>query len=553
MKPAIDISDDQWVVLIGLLRRFLPDVEVWAHGSRVKWTARPTSDLDLVAFCTQLDRRPLSQLKDALAESSLPFVVDLLVWDDVPVSFHDNIKSNHVVLQEAAQQKNTFSQHGRWAVRQVEELMRAGVLVIGDGYRAKNSELSTAGFPFARAGNINNGFDFSDADRFPSAELERVGNKLSQPGDVVFTSKGTVGRFAYVRPETPRFVYSPQLCFWRSAKPAILDPRFLYYWMLGREFYVQFKGVSGQTDMAEYVSLTDQRRMYITLPPKISEQRAIASILGALDDKIESNRRTSRALERVARALFRAWFVDFEPVKAKAAGARAFPGMPPETFAALPSRLVPSELGPIPEGWRVGSIGSEVTVCGGSTPSTKELSYWTEGVHHWVTPKDLSGMTDPILLSTERKLTDAGVATISSGLLPVGAVLLSSRAPVGYLVIAGVPTAINQGFIAMICDKELPPVYVYHWTHSVMDEIKSRASGTTFPEISKTAFRPMRLCVPSQPVVRAFASNVDPLFQKVAANISESRHLATLRDYLLPKLLSGAVRAPEVQEVGHGG
>lgn len=149
---------------------------------------------------------------------------------------------------------------------QVCELIADGKLFIGDGYRAKNEELSSNGLPFARAGNINEGFRFDNADHFPEKNLVRVGNKVSQSGDVVFTSKGTVGRFAFVRSVTPRFVYSPQLCFWRSLDKDAIEPRFLYYWMFGREFFVQFQGVAGQTDMAEYVSLTDQRRMHITLP-----------------------------------------------------------------------------------------------------------------------------------------------------------------------------------------------------------------------------------------------------------------------------------------------
>lgn len=279
--------------------------------------------------------------------------------------------------------------------------------------------------------------------------------------------------------------------------------------------------------------------------PPLAEQRAIASVLGALDDKIESNRRTSRALERLARAIFRAWFVDFEPVKAKAAGATTFPGMPQEAFDSLPTRLVESELGLVPEGWGVKEIGECVTVKGGSTPSTKNDTFWSGGEHHWLTPKDLSKAEFPILLDTERRITEAGLAQISSGLLPVGAVLLSSRAPVGYLTITAIPTAINQGFIAMVCDKELPPVFVYHWTQSVMDEIKSRASGTTFAEISKSAFRPIKVCTPTPEVVAAFSAVVDRKFDLLAQVQRESVRLAAMRDYLLPKLLSGGMRVQE--------
>ena len=133
----------------------------------------------------------------------------------------------------------------------IQQLIDEGRLLINDGYRAKNSELSDIGLPFARAGNINNGFLFADADRFPEDALKKVGFKVSKPGDVVFTSKGTVGRFALVRETTPRFVYSPQLCFWRSLDQTQLNPRWLYYWMQSRYFFSQYHGVAAQSDMAE--------------------------------------------------------------------------------------------------------------------------------------------------------------------------------------------------------------------------------------------------------------------------------------------------------------
>ena len=428
-----------------------------------------------------------------------------------------------------------------WTPHSTGDLIAEGSLSIGDGYRAKNSELSTSGLPFARAGNIDGGFQFDEADRFPEQDLAKVGDKVSQPSDVVFTSKGTVGRLAFVRETTPRFVYAPQLCFWRSLTPDVIDARWLYYWMCGAEFTQQISGVKGQTDMADYVSLTDQRRMALTLPPT-SIQRAIAGVLGALDDKIEQNRQTVRTLERLARAIFRAWFVDFEPVKAKASGATSFPSMPQPVFYALPTRFVDSDIGPVPEGWEVQGIDDVITVKGGGTPSTKNPDYWDGGNHCWATPRDMSRLAHPVLLDTERRITDAGVKHISSGLLPVGTVLMSSRAPVGYLAIAGVPTAINQGFIAMICDGPLPPIFVLNWVFSSMEAIKARASGTTFPEISKKNFRTFTVVKPTSDVIVAYQQAAEPLFDLLTACVKENVCLAKIRDYILPRLLSGQVR-----------
>src|SRR5690606_21535561 len=225
------------------------------------------------------------------------------------------------------------------------------------------------------------------------------------------------------------------------------------------------------------------------LVPPIDEQRRIASILGSLDDKIEHNRRMAQALERLARAIFKAWFVDFEPVRAKVEGATSFPSMLQEVFDALPTTFLDTEIRPVPWGREAKPIGDVVTVKGGATPSTKNPEFWEGGSFCCATPKDLSRLSDPILLNTDRQITQAGVNQITSRLLPVGTVLMSSRAPVGYLAIAGLPTAINQGFIAMICDGPLPPTYIIHWAHFAMPIIKQRAGGTTFAEISKKNFR----------------------------------------------------------------
>ncbi len=434
---------------------------------------------------------------------------------------------------------------GEWRRHEVSDLLNAGKLVIGDGYRAKNEELASNGLPFVRAGNINDGFRFEDADHFPEQNLARVGNKISQPGDVVFTSKGTVGRFAFVRPKTKRFVYSPQLCFWRSLDREKIDPRFLYYWMYGREFFIQFKGVAGQTDMAEYVSLTDQRRMHITLPD-VDEQRAIGHILGALDDKIELNRRMNETLEAMARALFKSWFVDFDPVRAKAEGRDT--GLPKHIADLFPDSFEDSELGEIPRGWEIKSIGDLADVVGGTTPSTKERSYWEGGTRAWATPKDLSGLSVPVLLDTERRITDAGLSQIGSGLLPKGTVLLSSRAPIGYLAIAEIPVAVNQGFIAMVPKAGTSNLFLLFWASVTHEEIISRANGSTFLEISKANFRPITVVAPWAPVMIAFDRLVRPTYERIVECACESRTLAQLRDTLLPRLTAGDIHVNEVQQ-----
>lgn len=310
------------------------------------------------------------------------------------------------------------------------------------------------------------------------------------------------------------------------------DMRWLYYAIKHHKL--------GEIDDGSPIPSTTRSAVYVRdfdVPP-LAEQKAIAAVLGALDDKIELNRRMNATLEAMARALFQSWFVDFDPVRAKL-DARPPAGLDPATAALFPDSFYDSELGHIPTGWTIKPVGEVVDCVGGGTPSTAEPKYWEGGTHHWTTPKDFSSLQAPVLLDTDRKLTDSGVAKISSGLLPAGTLLLSSRAPVGYLAIAAMPVAINQGFIAMKCNERASNFFMLNWCQQNMAEIESRATGTTFAEISKQNFRPIPMVLPPKELMAAFTAKVAPLYAQITANLHQSRTLATLRDTLLPKLLSG--------------
>lgn len=411
-----------------------------------------------------------------------------------------------------------------------------GKALTPEAYRA-------SGNPLLRGVNVNHGrFHDDDFVFIGDEDADRLAKFESFPGDVLLVHKGTLGQIGLMphRRRFARYIMGNSMLRVRC-DPDILLPEYLYYWLSsadGKNYLLSRVSQVGVPQIQR--PLTTLREA--TLPvPSVPEQRAITSVLGSLDDKIEQHRRTARALERLARAIFRAWFVDFEPVKAKAAGAASFPSMPQAIFDALPTTFTDSDLGPVPEGWAVKAIGDVVSVKGGGTPSTKNPEYWEGGVHCWATPKDMSRLVHPVLLDTERRITDAGLACISSGLLPVGTVLLSSRAPVGYLALAAVPTAINQGFIALVCDGPFPPSYVLNWCFESLDAIKARASGTTFPEISKSNFRPMAAVVPPAAAVEAFRARADSLYEMLEATQRETERLASLRDYLLPQLLSGQV------------
>ncbi len=288
-----------------------------------------------------------------------------------------------------------------------------------------------------------------------------------------------------------------------------IESRFLYYSLLSPFVQQQIKkslvGTSQKT-----LSLKHIRELKIPIP-NLPEQRAIAEILSSLDDKIELNRRMNTTLEELAQALFRHFFID----------------------------------NPERESWEKKTIGEIITIVGGSTPSTANPAFWEDGTIHWATPKDLASLQSPFLLTTNSQITELGLQQISSGLLPAGTVLLSSRAPVGYLAITQVPLAINQGFIAIKCTKEIPNYYILNWLRENSEEILGRANGTTFLEISKSNFRPMPIFIPPTKRINKFVEIVEPMYQKIVANLKESRTLAELRDTLLPKLISGQVRVAD--------
>ena len=513
----LDVRADHLKIVQEILRKFVPEREAWAFGSRAKWLAKEYSDLDLcIVGETPLGFRVLGLLDEAFDESDLPYKVDIVDWATTSESFRKIIEGDKVVVQKG---KKGLGMESEWTETEV-----GGLLSFANG-RSSPERADELPFPVYGSNGV----------------IGFANETNAEPGVIII---GRVGSYC------GSLYQSSQRCWVtdnaiRAIARDTNDPRFLYY-LLGTLALNSRRAGSGQPLLNQDIL----SRIPTTVPPP-AEQRAIAHILGTLDDKIELNRKQNETLEAMARALFKAWFVDFEPVRAKLEGrwqrGQSLPGLPAHLYDLFPDRLVDSELGEIPEGWRLSTIGEEVTVCGGSTPSTKEPEFWEGGQHCWATPKDLSALKFPVLLDTDRKITDAGLAKISSGLLPVGTVLLSSRAPIGYLAIAGVPTAINQGFIAMKCDGVLPNVFVLAWCRESMDAIINNANGSTFQEISKSNFRPIPVVIPSEPVLDSFRKAADSLYRQMAENERESRSLTQLRDTLLPKLLSGELRVPDVE------
>ena len=556
VDATIDITPEDRQTVLALLQRHLPGTAAWVYGSRARWTSTPTSDLDLVVFATPEQQPQVGDLREAFEESNLPFRVDLFVWDDVPESFRQRIEADRapLVRQEAG--------HGRtvrlaatvrrdpdgWRIRRFEELLdepvRNGIY--------KSKEHHGHGVKMVNMGEL-----FAHP-RLRAVPMRRVGLSESEierfsitRGDLLFARRSLVaegaGKCSVVLDVDEPTAFESSIIRARPAA-ATSDPLYLYYFFCSPPGLHRLDTIRRQVAVAG-ITGRDLSGLEIPAPP-LSEQRAIGHVLGTLDDKIEMNRRMNATLEAMARALFRSWFVDFDPVRAKMEGRAT--GLPKDLDDLFPDRLVDAALGELPEGWEVSEIGAEVDAVGGATPSTKEPAYWDGGQHHWVTPKDLSKLLSPVLLETKRKITDAGAQKISSGLLPPGTVLLSSRAPVGYLAITEVPTAINQGFIAMICRKRLPALYVLSWCYENLERIRDISGGTTFAEISKKAFRPFPIVVPPTTLLELYGQVTCSLHSRVVSNTRKSALLASLRDLVLPKLVTGELRTTNTDRAAGG-
>ncbi len=526
-------------------------------GSRATGTNTVTSDVDVALFGDRLTLADRARLAAVIDEIPMAQSVELLLYDSVrDRALRDHIRkegvewyrrlntsdTNPYLENEATDTTVTMERgvHSRqWSAVQLGEVVD---LLTGFPFRS-NEYVSDPEAPrLLRGANIAQGhLRWDDVKRWsPEAgDREHLTPYWLRKGDVVIAMDRPWIE-AGLKSSSVRETDLPALLVQRVARLRggdRLDTRFLSY-VIGCQGFVHHV-LSVQTGTAVPHISAQQIKEFEFFLPHVHEQRAIARILGTLDDKIESNRRMNETLEAMARALFKSWFVDFDPVRAKMDGRDT--GLPQDITDLFPDRLVESEMGEIPEGWEVSTIGQEVDAVGGSTPSTKEPSYWSEGQHCWATPKDLSKLRSPVLLDTSRKITDAGLRRISSGTLPVGTVLMSSRAPIGYLAVAEVPTAVNQGFIAMRCERRLPNLYVLFWCYHNLGHIKDIAGGSTFPEISKKAFRPLSVLVPSKPILQAFGCLSHPLHDRLAENMKQASTLAALRDTLLPKLISGQI------------
>lgn len=339
--------------------------------------------------------------------------------------------------------------------------------------------------------------------------------------DILFSMIGTIGNI--YRETSPNIEYAVKnMGIFKMGGNAIRS-KWLYYWLKSKEAHAYiYERMAGSTQ--SYLTLDSLRKFPVVYPEDINDMENIVSILSSLDRKIELNNKINADLEEMAQAIFKNWFVDFEPFK--------------------DGKFVDSELGMIPEGWKVGRLDEIADVVGGSTPSKAKPEYYTQKGIAWLTPKDLSNHPAVYTSRGEIDITEEGYNSTSTKLMPKGTILFTSRAPIGYISIAQNDICTNQGFKSLV-PKKAGTCFLYCFLKYVTPVIENKSTGSTFKEASGSLMKSLQVIMPEQKVFEDFEPIVSPLFARIESLEKENSRLSLLRDTLLPRLMSGEIEVPE--------
>lgn len=344
---------------------------------------------------------------------------------------------------------------------------------------------------------------------------------MINPNEIVITKTGSsVGRTTFVRRVVHPMTLNPQLVVLKNISE---NAEFLSYYIKSALFQSVLKSIVVGSAIPT-LSQKNLANLMINVPKEFEDQRRIASILSSLDRKIELNNKINADLEEMAQAIFKNWFVDFEPFK--------------------DGKFVDSELGMIPEGWKVGRLDEIADVVGGSTPSKAKPEYYTQKGIAWLTPKDLSNHPAVYTSKGEIDITEEGYNSTSTKLMPKGTILFTSRAPIGYISIAQNDICTNQGFKSLV-PKKAGTCFLYCFLKYVTPEIENKSTGSTFKEASGALMKSLQVIMPDQKVFEEFEEIVSPLFARIESLEKENSRLSLLRDTLLPRLMSGELEVPE--------
>ncbi len=491
-----------------LLREHVPGVEVWAYGSRVKGKSHKGSDLDLVLRRPGLQRIPSSQLAElteALEESNVPIIVQTHDWARLPERFHREIEREYVVLVEGEE----------WGSG--NETLADFVNITMGQSPPGNTVFSLGDIPL-----LNGPTEFGAHHPTPT-QFTTSPRKYAHVGDILFCVRGsTTGRMNWADQE---YAIGRGIAAIHHRWTAKLQP------FVRAVIEFELPELLAQATGSTFPNVSAAQLAAIPYPNfSGAEQRAIAHILGTLDDKIELNRRMNETLEEMARALFKSWFVDFDPVRAKMEGRDT--GLPPDVAALFPDRLVDSELGEIPEGWEVKTLEDCFNLTMGQSPPGSTYNANGEGVPFF------QGSADFGFRYPEKRR----YCTAPTRVAELDDTFVSVRAPVGDINMAWERCCIGRG-LAALRHKSGSSSFTYYSAWTIQGEISEyEHTGTVFGAINRKQFEALQVVEPRPELIEAFDTRVGPMDACIRSNTSEVYILTSIRDTLLPKLISGKIR-----------
>ena len=379
--------------------------------------------------------------------------------------------------------------------------------------------------------NLKRGYDLPENQRRPgpypvisSAGVTGYHDEYMAEGKGVVTGRyGTLGGMYYVDGK-----YWPHNTALYVTTFKGNDPRYIYYLLscLGRIRTSDKSAVPG-------VNRNELHEMAVPAITDKSKQKKIAAVLSALDAKIDCNNRINAELEAMAKTLYDYWFVQFD-----------FPDANGKPYKSSGGKMVYNATlkREIPEGWADGTLDDLGRIVGGSTPSTSKSENFTTAGIPWITPNDLSdNKNNKFITRGSQDVTEAGIKNASLKLYPSGTVLMSSRAPIGYMAIARNELTTNQGFKSFIPNNGYSTAYIYYTVKRSLKTIAQYASGSTFKEVSATVLKTVKVPLPDSDTVDEFTKMVEPIFSRQDKLELENQQLAELRDWLLPMLMNGQV------------
>ena len=386
---------------------------------------------------------------------------------------------------------------------------------------SKGRQFFGSGYPFLTFSTVfNNWFFFFFLDSLvQSYNKEREACSIKR-GDVFITrtseTMDELGMSSVALKDYPNATYNG---FTKRLRPTTDDviPEYIGYYLRSKKFRGKFMAFSSMTTRASLAN-DDLLSMEVEIPEK-STQQHIATILSRYDSLIENYQKQIKLLEEAAQRLYKDWFVDLH-----------FPGH--ENIKIVNG---------VPEGWEKKKISEVCDTIGGGTPSTKVLSYYENGTISWVTPTDITKNNSLCLLSTEKKITKEGLDHSSAKMLPAETILMTSRASVGFFGICDFEVCTNQGFISCVPFDNNFQMYLLYNLMNRVEEIRIKAGGSTYLEISKSVFRNFDIICPKDDLICLFQKEAHQLLERMRMICKQIRLLTEARDRLLPKLMSGEI------------